>query len=435
MDRNVLDVIERELDDEVRTRFPGAAVRQVVLLQYGDDPGIEPRALWVRVILDCDGPDADERAWKAFAGPHQAAIDEFPRYLAEKVHEITNVEFRFADSTGAGRVIDGSRYGYPTGQRLSEYQEWERGAATFVRAPMGQAGLETLDTLIMAGIAATRSEAIRWALDRFRDRPAFERLRERVRDADALKDEFSARDGSPTSAGTDRDVLAAIEREIEDEAKIRFPGGAVSRVRLLRYGDDPEIEPGDLWVRVIPAADGPEHWQRTLDAFVDTHGAAIDQFVSYLAEKLCQVRIVEFTFDVPVTRDGHCPRWSRGVAQKLSDYRREVLGEDFFELTRLGPPGLETVDTLIMAGIADNRGEAIRRALDRIRELPAYQRLREHVLDTDRLIAEFSAEDVEVLISCPSQAEGVDERGRRGTSGPGPAAQRARAGRGSRGGD
>jgi hypothetical protein len=122
---------------------------------------------------------------------------------------------------------------------------------------MGPAGLETLDTLIMADIAATRAGAIRWAIDRFRELPAYERLRERVRDADALKDEFSARDGSRKAAGTDRDVLDALEREIDDEARVLFPGGAVSRVMLLPYGDDPEIEPGDLWVRVIPAADGP----------------------------------------------------------------------------------------------------------------------------------------------------------------------------------
>ena len=392
MDRNVLDVIERELDDEVRTRFPGAAVRHVALLQYGDDPQIEPRDLWVRVLLDSDGPEDYDRSWKAFADAHQAAIEEFPRYLAEKVHEIMHVEFRFADSIDARGDLDGPQWGYPTGQRLSDYQDWERGAATFVRAPMGPAGLETLDTLIMAGIAGTRTEAIRWAVDRFRELPAYERLRERVREADTVRDEFSAGDGSPRqAAGTDRDVLDALGREIEDEAKIRFPGGAVSRVRLLQYGDDPEVEPGDLWVRVIPTADGPEDRQRSVDAFVDTHGAAIDQFVSYLAEKLCQIRIVEFTFDVPVNRDGHCPRWSRGVAQKLSDYRRESIGEDIFELARLGPAGLETVDTLIMAGIADTRGEAIRRALDRIRELPAYGRLREHVLDVGRLRDEFSA--------------------------------------------
>jgi hypothetical protein len=390
MDRNVLDVIERELDGEVRARFPGGAVRQVALLQYGDDPQIEPRDLWVRVLLDSDGAEDYERLWKAFADAHQAAIDEFPRYLAEKVHEIMNVEFRFADSIDARGDLDGPQYGYPTGRRLSDYQEWDRGVATFVHAPMGPAGLETLDTLIMAGIAGTRMEAIRWALDRFRDHPAYERLRERVRAADALKDEFSAPDRSQKADGTDREALAAVEREIEDEAKIRFPGGAVSRVRLLQYGDDPEVEPGDLWVRVVPAADGPEGWQRSLDAFVDTHEAAIDQFVSYLAEKLCQIRILEFTFNVPVNRDGHCPRMSRGVSQKLSDYRRESLGEDIFELARLGPSGLETVDMLIMAGIADTRGEAIRWALDRIRELPAYERLREHVLAAGRLKDEFS---------------------------------------------
>jgi hypothetical protein len=393
MDRNVLDVIERELDDEVRTRFPGGAVRQVALLQYGDDPQIEPHDLWVRVLLDSGGPEDYERSWRTFADAHQAAIDEFPRYLAEKVHEIMNVEFRFGDAV-AGCDRDGPQYGYPTGRRLSDYQDWERGAATFVRAPMGPAGLETLDTLIMASIAGTRTEAIRWAVDRFREHPAYEGLRERVREADALKNEFSAPARSPKADGTDRDVLAAIEREIEDEAKIRFPGAAVSRVRLLQYGDDPEVEPGDLWVRVIPTADGPEDWQRSLDAFVDTHGAAIDQFVSYLAEKLCQIRILEFTFNVPVTRDGHCPRWSRGVSQKLSDYRRESLGEDIFELARLGPSGLETVDTLIVAGIADTRGDAIACALDRFRELPAYERLREHVLAGGRLKDEFSTSSV-----------------------------------------
>jgi hypothetical protein len=58
-----------------------------------------------------------------------------------------------------------------------------------------------------------------------------------------------------------------------------------------------------------------------------------------------------------------------------------------------GPAALETVDTLIMAGVADTRGEAIRRALDHIRQLPAYERLRDHVLDTGRLREEFSTQN------------------------------------------
>ncbi len=45
MDRAGLGEIEREIDAEARERFPGGAVRQVVLLQYGDDPEIEPGVL------------------------------------------------------------------------------------------------------------------------------------------------------------------------------------------------------------------------------------------------------------------------------------------------------------------------------------------------------------------------------------------------------
>jgi hypothetical protein len=50
------------------------------------------------------------------------------------------------------------------------------------------------------------------------------------------------------------------------------------------------------------------------------------------------------------------------------------------------------VDTLIMASLAATRAEAIRWALDRIREWPAYEQLRDHVADTGRLKAQFSAQ-------------------------------------------
>jgi hypothetical protein len=45
-----------------RARFPGRAVRQAVLLHYGDNPEIEPRDLWVWVLLDADGPEDHEPA-------------------------------------------------------------------------------------------------------------------------------------------------------------------------------------------------------------------------------------------------------------------------------------------------------------------------------------------------------------------------------------
>jgi hypothetical protein len=42
----------------------------------------------------------------------------------------------------------------------------------------------------MAGIAETRADAIRWALARIRERPAYERLRERIQEVDQLRTDF-----------------------------------------------------------------------------------------------------------------------------------------------------------------------------------------------------------------------------------------------------
>ena len=376
MDRDVLDTIEREIDQEMRARFPGTAVRQAVLLQYGDDPLIEPGDLWVRVLLDePDGPEDDwaPTAMAAFEQVNETAIEQFRGYLAAKLREIMTVEYVFGDNAVSWDG-EGPRCGMPVAQRLSDIQEWEHGEATFVVVAMGPAGLETVDTLIMAGIAATRAEAIRWALDRVREGPAFQRLAELSGDAEIM----------------DRDVLDTIEREIDQEARARFPGTAVRQAVLLQYGDDPEIGPGDRWVRVLLDADGPEDYEPTLTAFRLANETAREQFAGYLAAKLPEVRLVEYTFsNNPVTRGGHGPRMSNLVGERLSDIQEREHGEATFVLARLGPAGLGTLDTLIMAGTAATRAEAIRWALDRVRERPAYQRLRELRRDADKLRNEF----------------------------------------------
>ena len=376
MDRDVLDTVEREIDQEVRARFPGTAVRQAVLLQYGDDPLIEPGDLWVRVLLDePDEPDDDwGPALTAFEQDNETAIEQFRGYLAAKLREIIEVEYVFCNNP----VIydgDGPRGGMPVAQRLSDISEWEHGEATFVLVALGPAGLETVDTLIMAGIAATRAEAMRWAVDRVREGPAYRRLGELRGDAVVM----------------DRDVLGTIERDINEEVRVRFPGTAVRQAVLLQYGDDPEIGPGDLWVRVLLDADGPQDYEPTLTALRLANSTAIEQFAGYLAEKLPEIRLVEYTFSNPnpVTRDGHGPRMSNLVGERLSDIQECERGETTRELTRLGPAGLETLDTLIMAGTAATRAEAIRWALDRIRERPAYQRLRELRSEADELRNEF----------------------------------------------
>ena len=62
MDRAVFDSIEREIDDEVRARFPADVIKQAVLLHYGDDPEIEPGELWVRILLPAAGPRSTSRS-------------------------------------------------------------------------------------------------------------------------------------------------------------------------------------------------------------------------------------------------------------------------------------------------------------------------------------------------------------------------------------
>ena len=379
MDRAVFESVEREIDDEVRARFPGDVVKQAVLLHYGDDPEIEPGELWVRVLLRADRPEDYEQVLLAFDRDHQAALEEFPRYLAETLREIRLVEFTFPDNpvTSGGH---GPRRSWIVGQRVTDL----RGAAR-VDARLGPAGLETLDTLIMAGIADDRAEAIGWVLAGFRQQPDYEQLRERVWETGRLRAAHRPR----PEADTDRAVYASIERQIGHEVHKRFPGDAVQRVVLLHYGDDPEIEPGELFVRVLLRADRPEDYEQIPTAFEREHQAALEEFPGYLAESVREIRLVEFIFsDNPATNESDGPINRMEFGQGLAEERAWELGETTHVPARQGPAGLETLDTLIMAGIADDRADAIRWVLAGFREQPEYEQLRERVRETGRLRAE-----------------------------------------------
>ena len=102
------------------------------------------------------------------------------------------------------------------------------------------------------------------------------------------------------------------------------------------------------------------------------------------------IRLVEYTFSGnPVTRDGHGPRASNPVGEWPPNIQEREHGEATPLVAGPGPPGLETLDTLIMAGTAATRADAIRWVLDRIRERPTYQRLRELRSEADKLRNEF----------------------------------------------
>jgi hypothetical protein len=187
MDRAAMDHLEQRIDEEVKNRFPGGTVQRVALLQYGDDPVIEPGEMMVQVVLEAaEGREGQERALRAFEDAHGPAIKQFRHDLAAQLPEAGRLEFRASGDTGDGpRIFLGGR---PRGSL--EARAAEGGELTPVMARLGRVDLETLDALITAGIAASRAEAVRWALARIRERPAYAQLRERAREIEKLKTEF-----------------------------------------------------------------------------------------------------------------------------------------------------------------------------------------------------------------------------------------------------
>jgi hypothetical protein len=188
MERAALDRIERKIEEEVKTRFPGDAVQRVTLLQYGDDPVVEPGELAVRVFIkSAAGPEGDERSLGAFERDHRSAIKELRDELSRRLPEVKRLEFLAGDGECDGKV-KGPRIFLRTGGGLADRAAG--GDFTPVMARLGPEDLETLDALITAGIATSRAEAVRWALARIRERPAYAKLRERVREIEELKAQF-----------------------------------------------------------------------------------------------------------------------------------------------------------------------------------------------------------------------------------------------------
>jgi len=89
-----------------------------------------------------------------------------------------------------------------------------------------------------------------------------------------------------------------LERLIDREVKARLRAGAVQRVALLHYGDDPVLEPGELLVRVFIATEGgPEDYQRFLDGWAQAHQAGMRRIRRELSLRLPPARLLEFTVD------------------------------------------------------------------------------------------------------------------------------------------
>ena len=174
-----------------------------------------------------------------------------------------------------------------------------------------------------------------------------------------------------------------IRHEIEDEVRTLFPG-TVRRVDWQSPSNDPHYEPGELLPSLVLAeprgrrigSPGPGAAFKKLQR---AHGPALKQFRRDLAQRWPEVQHLGFGFE-----------HSRGgLVMAVDDPGQAAENDIIHVMVRLKPPELEIVDTLITAGIANSRAEAIRWALARISERPAYAQLREHTRDIQKLTTEF----------------------------------------------
>ena len=162
----------------------------------------------------------------------------------------------------------------------------------------------------------------------------------------------------------------AVAERIEQQVRSAFPDGAIARVQVLQYGDDPEVEPGQTAMRVffdwLGRSDGKRADPKTLHAFLIANEAALH----VLRDELPSVILwVEFRPESPAGAAS-----PHGLSYRITDRGRrpptpDDVPEDFTPvMTRFGPADLATLDGLITAGIVNSRAEGVRWAVGRLRE-------------------------------------------------------------------
>jgi hypothetical protein len=177
------------VEKHVRSFFPDGVINRVEVLEYGDDPAVEPGDIAVRVFLprpDRPGEEADEDIVESFEKANRERLkklnDELPRFVAW-------LEFQ-PDSPGGAAEFH--RHVLKLGRRGRAPRPLDEAAEelTPVMTRLGPADLATVDTLITAGIAGSRAEVLRWAVGRIRENPAYAQLQDRVREISELKAQF-----------------------------------------------------------------------------------------------------------------------------------------------------------------------------------------------------------------------------------------------------
>jgi len=188
MDKAAADHIQ----GQVRSVFPEGSIEQVQVLEYGDDPEVEPGETAIRVLIAQSGRLEDkETAGENLRDFHAANREAIKQLRGDLPRFIGWIEFRPnhpADPARSHGPLLKLRIGGDRGRERPPDEGTEE--LTPVMTRLGPADLATVDTLITAGIANSRAEVLRWAVGRIRERPAYAQLQERVHEIDQLKAQF-----------------------------------------------------------------------------------------------------------------------------------------------------------------------------------------------------------------------------------------------------
>lgn len=164
----------------------------------------------------------------------------------------------------------------------------------------------------------------------------------------------------------------AVTERVEQQVRAAFPDGAIARVQVLQYGDDPEVEPGQIAMRIFfdwpGRSDGKKADPKTLHAFLVANSAALDVLRAELPRS---IRWIEFRPEPPAGSAS-----PHGLSHRITDRAQQAatqadMSEDLTPvMTRLGRADLAALDSLITAGIVTSRAEGVRWAIGRLREHP-----------------------------------------------------------------
>ena len=186
MDQAAIGHLRQRIGPKIRTRFPGVPVEQVVVLQYGDDPVVGPGDCHLRVVLSADGgEDEREQVLQDFSRAFRCELRKFWDELASSVPEAACLELRFG--TGEG----GPASCWTASPGLLRCAGWPEADLTPVMASLAAGGPGDAGHADQPPASrSNRADAVRWALTRIRERPAYEQLRARSREIEELKAQF-----------------------------------------------------------------------------------------------------------------------------------------------------------------------------------------------------------------------------------------------------